>query len=45
VSPYYQLVADVLQGEFSAAVTGLRSPEDALRRAQRQVDRIAGQAP
>ncbi len=45
VSPYYQLVADVLQGEFSAAVTGLRSPEEALRRAQRQVDRIAGQAP
>jgi trehalose/maltose transport system substrate-binding protein len=43
VSPYYQLVADVLQGEFSAAVAGLRSPEEALRRAQRQVDRIAGQ--
>ncbi len=42
VSPYYQLAADALQGEFSAAVTGLRSPEDALRRAQRQVDRISG---
>ena len=45
VSPYYQLVADALQGEFSAAVTGLRAPEEALRRAQRQVDRIAGQSP
>jgi multiple sugar transport system substrate-binding protein len=43
-SPYYQLVADALQGEFSAAVAGLRSPEEALRRAQHQVDRIAGQA-
>jgi trehalose/maltose transport system substrate-binding protein len=45
VSPYYQLVADVLQGEFSASVAGLRSPQEALRRAQRQVDRIAGQSP
>ncbi len=44
VSPYYQLVTDALQGEFSAAVTGLRSPEEALRRAQRQVDRITGAA-
>ena len=43
MSPYYQLVADALQGEFSAAVAGLRTPEEALRRAQRQVDRIAGQ--
>ncbi|HEX9288343.1 MAG TPA: ABC transporter substrate-binding protein [Anaeromyxobacteraceae bacterium] len=45
VSPYYQLVADALQGELSAALTGLRSPEEALRRAQRQADRIAGAAP
>jgi multiple sugar transport system substrate-binding protein len=45
VTPYYQLVADVLQGEFSAAVTGLRPPEEALKRAQRQVDRIMGTAP
>ncbi len=44
VSPYYQLVADALQAEFSAGVAGLRSPEEALRRAQRQVDRIAGQS-
>jgi multiple sugar transport system substrate-binding protein len=45
VSPYYQLAADALQGEFSAAVTGIRTPEDALRRAQRQVDRLEGAAP
>jgi trehalose/maltose transport system substrate-binding protein len=45
VTPYYQLVADVLQGEFSAAVTGVRPPGEALRRAQRQVDRIMGTAP
>jgi len=45
VTPYYQLVTDALQGEFSAAVTGQRSPEEALRRAQRQVDRISGARP
>jgi multiple sugar transport system substrate-binding protein len=41
VTPYYMLVADALQGELSAAVSGLRSPEAALRRAQAQVDAIA----
>jgi multiple sugar transport system substrate-binding protein len=40
VTPYYMLVADALQGELSAAVSGLRSPEAALRRAQAQADAI-----
>ncbi len=44
VTPYYMLVADALQGELSAAVSGIRSPAEALRRAQSQVDVIAGVA-
>ncbi|MCE9671846.1 ABC transporter substrate-binding protein [Myxococcus stipitatus] len=44
VTPYYNLVSDVLQSEFSAAVAGLRTPEEALRRAQRQVDHLTGEA-
>jgi multiple sugar transport system substrate-binding protein len=44
VTPYYMLVADALQGELSAALSGLRSPEEALRRAQAQADAIAGVA-
>jgi multiple sugar transport system substrate-binding protein len=44
VTPYYMLVADALQGELSAAVSGLRSPDAALLRAQAQADAIAGVA-
>jgi multiple sugar transport system substrate-binding protein len=42
VTPYYVLFSEALQGEFSAAVAGLRPPKEALGRAQRMVDRIAG---
>ncbi len=42
MTPYYMLVADALQGELSAAVSGLRAPREALRRAQAQADAIAG---
>jgi multiple sugar transport system substrate-binding protein len=45
VTPYYGLVADLLQGELSAAVAGLRTPAEALGRAQRQADRIAAEGP
>ncbi len=45
VTPYYGMISDILQGEFSAAVSGLRSPEDALARAQAQVDRVMGAPP
>jgi multiple sugar transport system substrate-binding protein len=38
-TPYYMMLSDVLQGEFSAAITGVRSPRDALDRAQFLVDR------
>lgn len=40
VTPWYTLIADPLQGEFSAAVAGLRSPEVSLRRAQRLADHL-----
>lgn len=40
VTPYYGLFADALQSELSAAVSGLRTPAEALARAQRQVDRL-----
>ncbi len=45
VTPYYNLISDVLQSEFSAAVAGLRTPEAALKRAQRQVDHLTGEGP
>ncbi|MCP3169378.1 ABC transporter substrate-binding protein [Myxococcus qinghaiensis] len=43
VTPYYNLISDVLQSEFSAAVAGLRSPEESLKRAQKQVDHLMGE--
>jgi multiple sugar transport system substrate-binding protein len=45
VTPYYDLISDALQSEFSAAVTGLRTPAQALGRAQRQADRLVGATP
>ncbi|MCP3062626.1 ABC transporter substrate-binding protein [Myxococcus sp. K38C18041901] len=43
VTPYYNLISDVLQSEFSAAVAGIRTPEEALGRAQKQVDHLMGE--
>ncbi|MGA9520326.1 MAG: ABC transporter substrate-binding protein [Myxococcaceae bacterium] len=40
VTPWYVLVSDVLQGEFSAAIAGLRSPEVSLSRAQKLADHL-----
>lgn len=45
VTPYYGMLSDVLQGEFSAAISGIRPPEEALGRAQRQADRLMGSGP
>ena len=44
VTPYYDLISDVLQSEFSAAVTGIRTPARALGRAQGLVDHLMGVA-
>jgi multiple sugar transport system substrate-binding protein len=43
VTPYYNLLSDVLQSEFSAAISGIRSSESALRRAQSQIDRLTSE--
>jgi multiple sugar transport system substrate-binding protein len=40
VTPYYVMLSDILQGEFSAAISGIRTPERALARAQSLVDRL-----
>ena len=43
-TPYYAMISDALEGEFSAAVTGIRTPEKALMRAQALVDHIVDPA-
>jgi multiple sugar transport system substrate-binding protein len=40
LTPYYVMLSDILQGEFSAAILGIRTPEEALRRAQSLVDHL-----
>ncbi len=40
VTPYYMMISQVLQPEFSAAITGIRSPEAALTSAQKQIEHI-----
>jgi multiple sugar transport system substrate-binding protein len=45
VTPYYPMIDGTLAAEFSAAVTGVRSPAEALRRAQGEVDHLMRGAP
>jgi multiple sugar transport system substrate-binding protein len=40
VSPFYLMASLVLQSEFSAVIIGLKSPEVAMRDAERQLHRI-----
>src|SRR5262245_43336356 len=40
LTPYYNLISDALQSEFSAAIVGIREPDQALRRAQQQINRL-----
>jgi len=40
VTPYYLMISQVLQSEFSAAISDVKSPEDALADAERQINRI-----
>ncbi len=40
VTPYYMMITQVLQPEFSAAISGIKKPEDALRSARKQMERI-----
>jgi multiple sugar transport system substrate-binding protein len=40
VTPYYLMITQVMQPEFSAAVSGIRSPEQALKSAEKQIRHI-----
>lgn len=40
VTPFYLMFSQILQGEFSAAVTGIKSEEIALHDAEQQIKRI-----
>jgi multiple sugar transport system substrate-binding protein len=42
VSPYYMMITQVIQPEFSAALAGIKTPEEALISAQRQIEHILG---
>lgn len=43
VTPFYVMLSDTLQGEFSSIVAGLRPPAAALEAAQRTADRLVGE--
>lgn len=40
VTPYYMMITQVLQPEFSSVISGIKSPQEALRSAQEQVKHI-----
>ena len=40
VSPYYMMMTQVMQPELSAAISGIKSPEEALDSAQKQIEYI-----
>lgn len=40
VSPYYMMISQVIQPEFSAALSGIKTPEEALDSAHRQISFI-----
>ena len=40
VSPYYMNMTQVMQSEFSAAISGIRTPKEALDSAQKQITHI-----
>lgn len=42
VTPYYMMITQVLQPEFSAALSGIKTPEEALDTAQKQIEYILG---
>jgi multiple sugar transport system substrate-binding protein len=42
VSPYYMMITQVMQPEFSAAITRIETPEQALRSSKKQIAHIIG---
>lgn len=45
VTPYYMMITQVLQPEFSAAITGIKTPAEALGSAQEQIAHILEAGP
>jgi multiple sugar transport system substrate-binding protein len=45
VTPYYLMITQVMQAEFSAALAGIKTPEEALVSAQKQVEHVLGAGP
>lgn len=43
VTPYYLMISQILQPELSAVVSGMRSPKEAMRSAQQQIEHLMGQ--
>jgi multiple sugar transport system substrate-binding protein len=42
VTPYYMMISQVMQPEFSAALSGIKTPEESLKSAQKQIEHIIG---
>jgi multiple sugar transport system substrate-binding protein len=42
VTPYYLMLSQILQAEFSVAITGIKSPEKGLDDARRQIEFLLG---
>ncbi|MFZ3065572.1 MAG: extracellular solute-binding protein [Nitrospirota bacterium] len=40
VTPYYMMITQVMQPEFSAALSGIKTPEEALNSAHKQIEHI-----
>jgi len=40
VTPYYRMISQILQPELSAVVADIRSPEEAMRIATQQIERV-----
>src|SRR5262249_3751413 len=43
VTPYYLMMSQVLQSEFSAVVAGIRTPEKAMKTASQQLEMVVGE--
>jgi multiple sugar transport system substrate-binding protein len=45
VTPYYLMMSQILQAEFSAIITGIKSPEKGLSEAREQIEFLLGNEP
>jgi multiple sugar transport system substrate-binding protein len=40
ITPYYMMISQVIQPEFSAVISGIKKPEEALKSAREQIEHI-----